>query len=157
MSTLIRSRLRTLLAAFAMFAACAAAAPAYAEVIDVDNAELARLAAAGVPVIDIRTAGEWQETGVVAGSKLITLFDEQGRADPDWLAKVKGVAGPDKPVIVICRSGNRTKAASQLLSGQAGYNTVYNAKAGIRAWAGEGRPLVPAAGAVAACPAGVRC
>ncbi|MBI2308033.1 MAG: rhodanese-like domain-containing protein [Rhodocyclales bacterium] len=130
---------------------------ARAEVIDIDNAELARLAAAGVPVIDIRTEGEWKESGIVAGSKLITLFDEKGRADPAWLERVKGVAQPDQPVIVICRSGNRTRAASQLLSQQAGYRTVYNVKAGIRAWAGENRPLVPATTALATCPAGTRC
>ncbi len=131
---------------------------ARAEVIDIDNAELARLSATGVPVIDIRTEGEWKETGVVPGSRLITLFDERGRSDaPAWLEKVKGVAKPDQPVIVICRSGNRTRVASQFLSQQAGYAKVYNVKNGIRNWAGEGRPMVPAGGAVAACPAGSRC
>lgn len=130
----------------------------HAEVINIDNAELARLSAAGVPVIDIRTEGEWKETGVVPGSRLITLFDEKGRADGRaWLEKVKAIAQPDKPVIVICRSGNRTTAASQFLSQEAGYKTVYNVKDGIRAWAKESRPLAPAASAVATCPAGARC
>ena len=130
---------------------------ARAEIIDIDNAELARLAIAGVPVIDIRTEGEWKESGIVPGSKLITLFDDKGRPDPDWLAKVKGVAKPDQPVIIICRSGNRTKVASQMLSQQAGYQKVYNVKDGIRGWAKEGRTLSPATSAVAACPAGTRC
>ena len=127
---------------------------ARAEIIDIDNAELARLAIAGAPVIDIRTEGEWKESGIVPGSKLITLFDDKGRPDPDWLAKVKGVAKPDQPVIIICRSGNRTKVASQMLSQQAGYQKVYNVKDGIRGWAKEGRTLSPATSAVAACPAG---
>ena len=43
-----------------------------AEVIDIDNGELARLSAAGVPIIDIRTVAEWQQSGVVQGSRLIT-------------------------------------------------------------------------------------
>lgn len=129
-----------------------------ADVVDIDNAELARLSAAGVPVIDIRTEGEWKETGIVPGSRLITLFDERGRADaPAWLEKVKGVARPDQPVIVICRSGNRTRVASQMLTQQAGYAKVYNVKEGIRTWAKEGRPLVPATTAVASCPAGTKC
>lgn len=129
-----------------------------ADIVDIDNAELARLSAAGVPVIDIRTEGEWKETGVVPGSRLITLFDERGRADaPAWLEKVKGVAKPDQPLIVICRSGNRTKAASQFLSNQAGYAKVYNVRDGIRTWAKEGRPMVPASSAVAACSAGKAC
>ena len=42
--------------------------PVSAEVINIDNAELARLVAKGVPVIDIRTAGEWKSTGVIPGS-----------------------------------------------------------------------------------------
>lgn len=130
---------------------------ARAEVVDIDNAELARLAISGVPVIDIRTEGEWKESGIVPGSRLITLFDEKGRPDPDWLAKVKGVAGPDQPLIVICRSGNRTRVASQMLTQQAGYQKVYNVKDGIRGWAKEGRTLSPASSAVAACPAGARC
>ena len=55
---------------------------ARAEVIDIDNAELAQLMKSGVPVIDIRTQPEWEDTGVLAGSKLLTFYDERGRADP---------------------------------------------------------------------------
>lgn len=127
-------------------------------VTDIDSAELARLAASGVTVIDIRTAGEWQETGVIAGSKLLTFFDEKGRADPPlWLEKVKAVARPEQPVILICRSGNRTRAASQFLDGQAGYKTVYNVAKGIGAWTREGRPLVPSGSTVAGCAADAKC
>lgn len=125
---------------------------ASAEIIDIDNAELASLSALGVPVIDIRTAPEWKETGIVPGSHLLTYFDERGNADPAaWLKKVKAIARPGDPVIVICRSGNRTKAASQFLSQQSGYVKVYNVRRGIRAWAGEGRPIVSAAPALASC------
>lgn len=130
---------------------------ARAEVVDISNAELARLAVAGVPIVDIRTEGEWKETGVVPGSRLITLFDERGRPDPAWLEKVREVAKPDQPVVVICRSGNRTRAASDLLSRQGGYAKVYNVRDGIRAWAKEGRAMVPASTVVASCPAGSRC
>ena len=139
------------------FAAALLAMSAQADVVDIDNAELARLAISGVPVIDIRTEGEWKESGVVPGSRLITLFDEKGRPDPAWLEKVKGVAKPDQPVIIICRSGNRTKAGSQMLVQQGGYQKVYNVKDGIRSWAKEGRIMSPATTAVATCPAGTRC
>ena len=60
---------------------CFTALGAYAEVVNVDNAELARLAASGVPVIDVRTEGEWKQSGVISGSKLLTYFDERGRAE----------------------------------------------------------------------------
>jgi rhodanese-related sulfurtransferase len=137
---------------------CLGALAVRADVVNIDNAELARLAASGVAVIDIRTEGEWKETGVIAGSRLMIFFDEKGRADPPaWLEKVKAVAKPDQPVILICRSGNRTRAATQFLSQQAGYKTVYNASGGMIAWARDGRTVVPPASALATCAAGARC
>ena len=137
---------------------CLSSLVARAEVINIDNAELARLAASGVPVIDIRTEGEWKETGVIVGSRLLTFFDENGRSNPpQWLEKLKPIAKSEQPVILICRSGNRTRAAAQFLSEQAGYKTVYNANQGIKAWAGDGRPMVPPSSSMAVCAAGMRC
>lgn len=125
---------------------------AHAEVIDIDNAELDKLLKRGVPVIDIRLQSEWEETGIISGSKLLTFFDERGRHDaPAWLAKTKQVAKPDEPVIVICRTGNRTKPVSQFLAQQAGYGTVYNVKHGIKGWIKEKGEVVPATQSIAAC------
>lgn len=130
----------------------------HAEVIDIDNAELARLLKDGVPVIDIRLQSEWEETGIVGGSALLTFFDERGRHNaPAWLEKVAPIAKPNEPVIVICRTGNRTKAVSQFLSQQAGYATVYNVKAGIKGWIASGAPVVPASQSIAACRSAKTC
>ncbi len=135
-----------------------AAFAARAEVVDIDNAELAKLAASGVPVIDIRTRPEWEQTGIVPGSHLLTFFDERGNADPvTWLERAKSIARPGDPVIVICRTGNRTKALSQFLSQRAGYAKVYNVRNGIVAWGKEGRPVASAAPALAACRAAKTC
>ncbi len=123
-----------------------------AAVIDIDNGELAKLVAAGVPLIDIRTSPEWQQTGVVPGSHLVTFFDERGTADPAaWLDKARTISKPGDPVIVICRTGNRTKAVSQFLSSQAGYAKVYNVKNGISAWTRDGGAVVPLAQHMAGC------
>ncbi|MFZ2974679.1 MAG: rhodanese-like domain-containing protein [Ferribacterium limneticum] len=136
----------------------AATSIAHAEVIDIDNAQLDKLRQSGVPVVDIRLQSEWEETGIVGGSKLLTFFDERGRADAaGWLEKVKPIAKPNEPVIVICRTGNRTKAVSQFLSQQAGYTTVYNVKAGIKGWIGAGGPVVPATQTIASCKAAKTC
>ena len=141
---------------FACLAPCALLARA--EVIDIGNAELAQLISSGVTVIDIRTQPEWEETGIVPGSKLLTFFDERGRADPAaWLEKLKPLARPGDPVVVICRSGNRTKPVSQFLSQQAGYTTVYNVKHGIKGWIGAGGPVVPANQTIASCKAAKTC
>lgn len=131
---------------------------AHAEVIDIDNAQLDKLMKTGVPLIDIRLPAEWEETGIIAGSKLLTFFDERGKVDATaWLDKAKAIAKPNEPVIVICRSGNRTKAASQFLSQQAGYTTVYNVKTGIKGWVSSGAPLVPAAPTLMACRTAKTC
>lgn len=136
----------------ALLALVLAAAGARAELVDIDNAGLARLLAAGVPVIDIRTAPEWSETGIVPGSHPLTFFDERGRASPrDWLAKARAVAKPGAPVILICRSGSRTRRVGDFLVREAGYGKVYHVRDGILAWARDGRPLTPAAPIVAAC------
>ena len=135
-----------------------AAISAQAEVIDIDNTELDRLIKSGVPVIDIRTQGEWEETGIIRGSKLNTFFDDKGKADPTaWLEKVRPFAKPDQPVILICRSGNRTKPASQFLSQEAGYAKVYNVKSGIKGWVKDGGALVPAVQTLASCRAAKTC
>ena len=131
---------------------------AHAEVIDIDNAQLEKLAQSGVPVIDIRLQREWEETGIVAGSKLLTFFDAQGRHDAaGWLEKVKPFAKPNEPVIVICRTGNRTKPVSQFLSQQAGYTTVYNVKHGIKGWIGAGGAVESASQSIASCKASKTC
>ena len=131
---------------------------AHAEVINIDNAELDTLVKSGVPVIDIRLQSEWEETGIISGSKLLTFFDERGQHNAAaWLEKVKPIAKPDEPVIVICRSGNRTKPVSQFLSQQAGYSRVYNVKSGIKEWIANGGPVVPAAPSIAACRAAKTC
>ena len=117
---------------------------ALGNVTDIDSAELARLQAAGVPVIDIRTPGEWKETGVLPGSHPLMFFDEKGNYDAAaFVSRLNAIARPGEPVIVICRSGNRTKEVSRFLSQKAGYTTVYNAKDGIRAWMKEARPVSP--------------
>ncbi|MEI7611666.1 MAG: rhodanese-like domain-containing protein [Betaproteobacteria bacterium] len=135
--------MKCLLALSALILSCASA---HAEIINIDNAQLARLSASGVPVIDVRTEGEWKSTGIIAGSKTLTFFDETGRSNPaQWLEQVKKLAGPDQPLILICRSGSRSQAVARFLSEQSGYATVYNAGKGIIGWSGEGRAVVPIA------------
>ena len=129
----------------------------HAEVVEIDPAQLARLSASGVPIIDVRTEGEWKETGVIAGSRLVTFVDERGRSDPPaWLARVQEATKRKQPVILVCRSGRRSHAASEFLSQQAGYSTVYDLRGGLLAWDREGLPLAHPT-APQSCPAGTLC
>lgn len=130
----------------------------HAKVVNVDSAELFFLAASGVAVIDIRTAPEWRETGVIPGSKLLTFFDEKGRFDAKvWLKQLKSLTNLGQPVALISRSGNRSYMAAQFLNQQTGYETVYNAQGGMKAWSQEGRPVVPSNSPMATCTAGALC
>ena len=134
------------------------AASVHAQVINIDNAELARLSASGAAVIDIRTTPDWKETGVIAGSKLLTFFDEKGQSDPaHWLGQLKSLTKPGQPVILICRSGNRSRTVAQFMWQQAGYKTVYNVTSGINVWSREGRSVVPSNSPLVTCAAGAGC
>ena len=65
-------RVTTLLAGLCLFSSV------QAEIVNIGNAELERLTALGVPLVDIRTEPEWRATGVLAGSRALTFFDAQG-------------------------------------------------------------------------------
>lgn len=98
----------------------------------------------GVVVIDIRTAPEWKETGVIKGSKLITFFDLYGRYDIDKFMKEfeKYVPTKDSKFILVCRTGSRTKMVGDFLSSQLGYTNAMHLSGGVYAWIREKRPLV---------------
>ncbi len=116
---------------------------AEAGVVGITNKELSALLEQGVPVIDIRTEREWRETGVIPGSHLLTLFDERRRMlDPGvWLEKVRARVPMDRPVILVCRVGNRTVPATRFLA-TSGYKTVYNVTGGLVPWIKAGKPIV---------------
>ncbi len=116
---------------------------AAAEVRRVDATQLEALMAAGVPVVDIRRADEWRATGVVEGSTLITAFDGEGQLDAGFIEKVRAAVGDDKPLALICRSGNRSAAAARLLAASGTSATIYDIAGGVRDWAATGHALTP--------------
>lgn len=122
---------------------CVFSFPASAEVSNIGDAELAKLINEGVPVIDIRRVEEWQQTGVVKDSHLITFFDKKGNYDVQtWLEKLAPIASTDEPFILICRTGNRTGTVGNFLDKRLGYSKVYNVEKGITDWIAKGKPVV---------------
>lgn len=115
--------------------------PANAGIEQVTGEELSRLLQRGVPVIDIRRAEEWRGTGIIAGSRLITAFDVDGNLDPQFAETIRASVEADKPVAIICRSGNRSAAAARILTEHMGFAQVYNVTRGLRGWLSEGRPV----------------
>lgn len=131
-----------LLASVAVMADAQAALPV---VRDVPIAEVPALAEKGAVVIDVRRPDEWRATGIIPGSLTITAFDRDGVLDPGFVAAVQSRVRPDQPVVLVCRSGNRSGMAAKLLADRAGYQTLYNAQGGMNAWASERRETTPCA------------
>jgi rhodanese-related sulfurtransferase len=95
-----------------------------------------------IPVIDIRTPGEWQLTGIVDGSKTLMFFDEQGNHDADrFLRELDAIVDKDKPFAIICRTGRRTGIVATFLD-QQGYRVI-DLTGGITHMIKIGIPLVP--------------
>jgi rhodanese-related sulfurtransferase len=63
-------------------------------------------------IVDVRTPPEWQDTGVIAGAKLVTFSDAQS-----FLASIKGDLAPGQDLILVCHSGRRSAAAAEALAG----------------------------------------
>lgn len=76
-------------------------------------------------ILDVRQPGEYQE-GHIAGAKLVPMGELGDRL---------GELERDKPVLVYCAIGGRSRVAAQLLAGK-GFDKVLNLKGGIKAWNG---------------------
>ncbi len=83
-----------------------------------------------VVVLDVREQSEY-DAGHIPGVKLIPMGTVAGRLNE---------IPKDKPVIVTCRSGNRSGQVTEYLRGQ-GYTNVHNMQGGIAAWQSAGYPV----------------
>ena len=108
---------------------------------NIDNDELQGLLEKGIPLYDVRRPDEWRQTGVIKGSKLLTFVDGRGQLSPAFLPSFTKAVGKDEPVILICRTGNRTSALAKHLAEQLGYSKIYNVQNGIVRWISEKRPV----------------
>ena len=105
---------------------------------NIGNGKLKAMVAKGVPIVDLRRQDEWNETGIIKGSHLITAFDGKGRLQVDFLPKFEKVVGLNDEVILICRTGNRTSLIANALANNKGFTKIFNAQNGITSWIKEG-------------------
>lgn len=109
---------------------------------NLDNQQLQTLLEQGVPLYDIRRPEEWKQTGVIEGSKKLTFVDKNGRLKADFIPAFTSDIPKDQPVILICRTGNRTSTLARHLSKELGYSNIYNVKHGITSWMRNGGPVI---------------
>lgn len=85
-----------------------------------------------VTLIDIREPQE-HRTGVAAGAVLLPMSE---------LAQKQTLIpkNPDKPVLLICNTQNRSKAALTALK-QQGYQNIRYVEGGMSQWAAKGWPM----------------
>ncbi len=130
-----------LLAALAvLIPACAPAEPTPTPTAAVPPAPVAlrptqvqeRFQAGDAIVLDVREPEEWINDGHIDGAILIPLSQLPDRV---------GELNADADIIVLCRNGNRSKAALQVL-GEKGFTHLYELYGGMRAWIAEGLPVV---------------
>ena len=81
-------------------------------------------------ILDVRSAAE-QSRGVIRGAVCLPLNQLGGR-----LSEVP----QDRPVLVYCASGMRSRRAASLLSRQGGQEVV-NLQGGLAAWVGANLPI----------------
>jgi rhodanese-related sulfurtransferase len=89
-----------------------------------------------VQILDVREPYEW-DAGHIEGALHIPLAQvmagqEQGHLDPD------------RPVVVVCKTGNRSELATVML--QARGFTAENFEGGTEAWVAAGLPILASDG-----------
>ena len=107
----------------------------FGEIYEVDNEKIKMLLENSVPLIDIRTEGEWRETGIINNSYLLTFFDNEGNYDfKKWMIEVGEIADENGPVIIMCRSGRRSRIVSNMIIKENNEYLIYHATDGIKSW-----------------------
>lgn len=86
-------------------------------------------------VLDVRETAEWS-AGHIPNARHIAL-GHLGK----HLSEIE--KHKDKPVIVVCASGNRSGAGCRVLK-QAGFQQVRNLAGGVNAWSDAGLPMTKA-------------
>ncbi|MCA9924465.1 MAG: rhodanese-like domain-containing protein [Anaerolineales bacterium] len=83
-----------------------------------------------VVLVDVRTPGEYEYDGHIAGSRLIPLSVLTSRTHE---------IPKDKTIVCVCRSGNRSYTACEMLASQ-GFTDVINLSGGMIGWRRAGYP-----------------
>lgn len=96
--------------------------------VDIEQAD--QHVAQGAQMVDVREKDEWDEAHV-PGTAHIPLGQLAQRAKE---------LDPGREVVAICRSGNRSKTAVQILN-RAGFTNASSMAGGVIAWARAGKPI----------------
>lgn len=99
---------------------------------EITTAEAYSMYMDGAFVLDVREQSEWDEYHI-PGTTLIPLNE---------LASRVGEVPRDRPIVVVCRSGNRSQEGGAILL-DAGFSQVVSLAGGLKGWAAAGYPTEP--------------
>ncbi|WP_456388634.1 rhodanese-like domain-containing protein [Profundibacter sp.] len=127
-------------AAFVGLSLSAQPAKAAETVISTPDAYVAAKAG-NIILVDIRTPPEWAQTGIAEGAIALDMTD---KSFVDSLVKLRA-AYPDKPIALICRTGNRSGYVFKALNKQ-GFGGLMDVSEGMaggpngKGWIPRGLP-----------------
>jgi rhodanese-related sulfurtransferase len=114
-------------------------ASAKAHVREVQPDDVAGLMAQGAVLIDVRESAELEAEGIIPGAVHAPRGVLEWSVDPQSTTFIKAL-DPAKPVVLYCRSGNRSALAALMME-KMGYGDVTSLQGGIVRWKTEGRPV----------------
>jgi len=78
-----------------------------------------------IPIVDIRTPGEWKQTGLLKGAIPIMFWNAQGKYDTNkFLNALHKKVDTTKPFALICHTGSRTSIVAPWLAKEFGYKVI---------------------------------
>lgn len=105
--------------------------------ISLEDAWAMLATAANAALIDVRTVAEWSFVGLPDLSSIgkearpveWNRFPD-GAPNPDFVSQAVDGLDTDQPILLLCRSGARSRAAAQALAAE-GYSRLFNVTAGF--------------------------
>jgi len=102
-----------------------------------------KILSSNTPIVDIRTPGEWRESGLLKGAIPIMFFDARGGYNLEgFLKELHSKVDTTKPFALICRSGSRTTMLAKYLSDSYGYKII-NLQGGMNFAKSKHLPILP--------------
>ena len=113
---------------------------AKAQIENLTPAQVAREAAEGAVLVDLREPAELQNDGMIEGAIHAPRGMLEFYADPNSPYH-RDELDPSRRTILYCASGGRSALGAVTLAGL-GYADVAHLDGGIKAWKSDGRPVV---------------
>jgi len=78
-----------------------------------------------LPIVDVRTVGEWREEGLLKGAIPIEFWNKDGKYNINvFLKELNAKVDTTKPFAIICHTGSRTSMIAPWMSKELNYKVT---------------------------------